>query len=293
MRRYVPWSYLLLLCLALPGWGQITEIPPARETNRSGKRPLADESADDWDRPSLPKGPVSLIGGTVAKLDPIRDRIVVRVFGGRDLTIDFDTRTQILRGSATVSSRELRPGTRIYADTVMIAGRIFAKTVRLEGSRTPGETEGQILEYNPAKQLLRVRDTISQDPVLVRLTSASEIMLRGEPAPKSNLLEGTVVAIRFHASPEGPSEAERVDILAQPGSSYTFTGTIAVVDLHDEHMTLIEPEHQNTFEVALGILPRESKSALRTGMQVTVRARFDGHRYQAQSVEPGPISQPR
>jgi hypothetical protein len=202
------------------------------------------------------------------------------------VTIDFDTRTQVLRGGTAVTSREIRPGARVYADTVMIAGRIFAKTVRLEGNGAAGETQGQIMEYNWAKQLLRVRNSISQEPVLVRLTSHSQLMQGGEPAQATSLLEGTVVAIRFHASPEGPSEAERIDILARPGSSYTFTGTISVVDLHDEHMTLVEPEHQNTFEVALGSLPRQSKASLRTGMQVTVRARFDGHKYLAESIEP-------
>ena len=285
MRRTVPWHVPLLLCLVAAGAAQITPLPQNQRTDARGHS-RADDLEDSWERPPLPKGTVSLLGGTVARVDPIRDRIVLRAFGGRDVTIDFDTRTQVLRGGTAVSSREIRPGARVYADTVMIAGRIFAKTVRLEGNGAAGETQGQIMEYNWAKQLLRVRNSISQEPVLVRLTSHSQLMQGGEPAQATSLLEGTVVAIRFHASPEGPSEAERIDILARPGSSYTFTGTISVVDLHDEHMTLVEPEHQNTFEVALGSLPRQSKASLRTGMQVTVRARFDGHKYLAESIEP-------
>ena len=285
MRRNARWNITLLLCLIGAGTAQITPLPQNPNPGTRGQS-RADELEDSWERPPLPKGAVSLMGGTVATVDPIRDRIVLRAFGGRDVTIDFDTRTQVLRGSTAVSSREIRPGTRIYADTIMIAGRVFAKTVRLEANGAAGETEGQIMEYNGTKQLLRVRDSISHEPVLVRLTSSSQLMLGGGPASTTSLLEGTVVAIRFHASAEGPSEAERIDILAQPGSSYTFTGTIAVVDLHDEHMTLVEPEHQNTFEVALGSLPQQSKANLRTGMQVTVRARFDGHKYLAESVEP-------
>ena len=285
MRRNLPGHVTLLFCLIGAGAAQITPLPQNPNPGTRGQS-RADELEDSWERPRLPKGTVSLMGGTVATVDPIRDRIVLRAFGGRDVTIDFDTRTQVLRGTTVVSSRDIRPGTRIYADTIMIAGRMFAKTLRLEGNGTAGETEGQILEYNWSKQLLRVRDSISQEPVLVRLTSRSQLMLGGEPARSTSLMEGTVVAIRFRASAEGPSEAERIDILAQPGSSYTFTGTIAVVDLHDEHMTLVEPEHQNTFEVALGSLPRQSKASLRTGMQVTVRARFDGHKYLAESVEP-------
>ena len=285
MRRNARWNVTLLLCLMSAGAAQITPLPQSPNPGTRGQA-RADELEDSWERPPLPKGTVSLMGGTVATVDPIRDRIVLRAFGGRDVTIDFDTRTQVLRGTTAVSTREIRPGTRMYADTIMIAGRIFAKTVRLEGNGTAGETQGQILEYNWAKQLLRVRDSISQEPVLVRLTSRSQLMLGNKTASTASLLEGTVVAIRFHASPEGPSEAERIDILAQPGSSYTFTGTIAVVDLHDEHMSLVEPEHQNTFEVALGSLPRQSRANLKTGMNVTVRARFDGHKYRAESVEP-------
>ena len=95
-----------------PCHAQTPVPPPARSESKSA---ATDTSLD---LPPLPRSEVSLIGGTVVRTDPIRDRIVVRAFGGKDLTLDFDVRTQILQGMNVLSVRDIRPGTRIYADTI-------------------------------------------------------------------------------------------------------------------------------------------------------------------------------
>src|ERR1700756_5710279 len=45
--------------------------------------------------PELPRSKPSLIGGTIDKLDRVRDQITVRVFGGGKMKIAFDPRTHI------------------------------------------------------------------------------------------------------------------------------------------------------------------------------------------------------
>jgi hypothetical protein len=242
------------------------------------------------DLPPLPRGGVSLIGGTVARMDPIHDRMVVRAFGGRDVTIDFDVRTAVLRGTAPASTRDLRPGTRIYADTILKDRRVFAKTIRIEGSASLGEARGQVTGYDPVKKLLRVRDIISAQPFELRLTAGTEIQSQGQPVQASDLITGTLVHVSFRSGFEGANSAQKIEILARPGSTFTFSGRILAVDLRDQHLTLAEKDSENNFEVALDSLPSDSKLRLKQGMDVVVQARFDGSKYQAQSIEPVPTS---
>jgi hypothetical protein len=266
----------------------LTTSPSPLHVEIQGKAPAPDRALD---LPPLPKGEVSLIGGTVARMDSIRDRIVVRAFGGRDVTLDFDVRTAVLRGATAVSTREIRPGTRIYADTILKDGRIFAKTLRIETNPSLGETRGQVTGYDAAKGLLRVRDIISSRPLTVRLTGVTEIRAGGEPVQATELVSGTLVRLFFHPGFEGPNSAQKIEILARPGSTFTFSGKIAVVDLRDRHLTLSETNSDNTFEVALDSLSSDARLRLKEGMDVVVQARFDGHTYQAQSIEPVSTSQ--
>lgn len=242
------------------------------------------------DLPPLPRGEVSLLGGTVARMDPIHDRMVVRAFGGRDVTIDFDVRTAVLRDTTPASTRDLRPGTRIYADTILKDRRIFAKTIRIEGSASLGDARGQVTGYDPVKKLLRVRDIISSQPFELRLTAGTEIRFQGQPVQASELVAGTLVQVSFRSGFEGASSAQKIEVLARPGSIFTFSGRILVVDLRDQHLTLAEKDSENNFEVALDSLPSDSKLRLKQGMDVIVQARFDGSKYQAQSIEPMPTS---
>src|SRR5882672_9033575 len=41
------------------------------------------------------RGKSTLIGGTIESLDHVRDRFVVRAFGGRNIAIIFDNRTRV------------------------------------------------------------------------------------------------------------------------------------------------------------------------------------------------------
>ncbi len=253
-------------------------------------QPSSPEPDRALDLPSLPKGEISLIGGTVARMDPIHDRMVIRAFGGRDIAVDFDVRTAIFRGTAAASSRDLRPGTRVYADTILKDRRIFAKTIRIEGNASLGDARGQVISYDAATQLLKMRDIISSQPFALRLNASTEIRAEGRPVPATELIAGTLVHVAFRSGLEGVHSAQKIDVLARPGSTFTFSGRIVVVDLRDQHLTLAEKDSDNNFELALDSLPSDAKLRLRQGMDVVVQARFDGRKYQAQSIEPVPTS---
>ncbi len=281
--NFLLWGVVSTAVLHSACLAQSVTTPTPLHVEVEDKSPAPDPLLD---LPPLPKGEVSLIGGTVAKMDPIFDRMVIRAFGGRDITVDFDVRTTVLRGTSAVSPREIRPGMRVYADTILKDRRTFAKTVRISTGASMGETRGQVTEYDPARKLLKVRDVISSQPFSVRLNPLTDIRDGGRAAQANELVSGTLVQVVFRSGFEGANSAQKIDILARPGSTFTFTGTIVVVDLRDGHLTLLETASDNTFEVALDSLSSDSKLRLKQGMDVVVQARFDGHKYLAQSVEP-------
>jgi hypothetical protein len=239
------------------------------------------------DGPPLPRTPASLLGGTVRRVDPIHDRMVLRAFGGGDFTIDFDVRTRVMRGAAQAELRDVRAGTRIYVDSIQKDGRIFARALHIENAGSIlGETKGQILSYDAGRGLLKVRDLISEQPLSLRLTSRTEIRAGEQVMKPSELVAGSLVQVGFQGVSDGPSVVEKIEVMARPGSSIVFMGRIAVIDLRDSHLTLYERSGENTFEVGLHSLPASERLRLKQGTDVLVHAEFDGKTYEARSIEP-------
>lgn len=247
---------------------------------------------DALDLPTLPKTQVSLIGGIVTRLDPVRDRMTLRVFGGRDVTISFDVRTCVTQGETLASMRDVRPGMRVYADTILNDGRVFAKAVRVSTIAPLGETQGQITGYEADRRILRVRDAISSRDFDLQITGNTDIRSNGQAVPVGELRSGALVKVVFKSGLEGANLAEKIAVLAQPGGTFTFSGRILSIDLRNGYMTLVEPDSQNTFEVGLDSIPMAARNQLKESAEVTVRARFDGSKYQAESVEPIATSEP-
>jgi len=278
-----PIAVVWVVVCALSGvWAQ-TATPTAQ-----GTRVEASPSANDAETsefPPLPKGTVSLIGGTVMKLDPIRDRIVLRAFGGRDVTLGFDVRTKILRQEATVSTREIRPGTRIYADTTLVNGRIFAKTIRIDTNAATGEANGQVTAYDPGTRKLKVRNALAAEPLEVQINPDTAIRSGDQTVEPSRLVVGTLVHVTFQSRADRTSLAQKVDVLAQPGGTFTFAGKITFVDLRAGFVAIADPAGANTYEVAVDHLSPDVKVRLKEGSDVVVHTKFDGQKYQAQTIE--------
>src|SRR5258708_16856552 len=79
------------------------------------------------DLPSLPPAKATLVGGTVERLDRVQDRVTLQVFGGGKMKIVFDPPTRIYRDGAPASAAALRRRARIYVDTLLLRGTIFAR----------------------------------------------------------------------------------------------------------------------------------------------------------------------
>jgi hypothetical protein len=233
--------------------------------------------------PPVPKANATLIGGTLDKIDMVRDRVTVRLFGGGKESFLFDPRTQVYRGGKAVTVADLHEGERIYLDTILEGSTVFARAIRLTAAHATGTSQGVVLKFRSNGDELVLRDALSPNPVDVRVNRSTRVMQGDRPVPISAVVPGTLISIRF--SPEGSAHntATEISILAQPGTRYTFSGQVVHIDLRTGLLVLNSSTDHKTYEVYLpsSINPDES---LQPGVMVQVVTDFDGERYVVRNV---------
>jgi hypothetical protein len=227
---------------------------------------------------------VSLIGGTVQKMDRVRDEFTVQVYGGGKINVYFDPRTHIYKNGNEATLADLRAGDRVSIDTMLDGGNIFARTIRLKGPANAGESQGVVVSYSVTSGELIVRDRLSPQPLHLRVTAQTRVVSRGQVAPASQLVQGTLVAVKFDPQKDGHEVAKEVSVLAIPGTKFTFVGEVTGLDLSSGLLMLTSANDGKTYEIYLGPSANSVKDKLRQSANVTVITRFDGDRYVAQNV---------
>jgi hypothetical protein len=233
--------------------------------------------------PPVPKANATLIGGTLDKIDMVRDRVTVRLFGGGKESFLFDPRTQVYRGGKAVTVADLHEGERIYLDTILEGSTVFARAIRLTAAHATGTSQGVVLKFRSNGDELVLRDALSPNPVDVRVNRSTRVMQGDRPVPISAVVPGTLISIRF--SPEGSAHntATEISILAQPGTRYTFSGQVVHIDLRTGLLVLNSSTDHNAYELYLppSLNPDEG---LQPGVTVKVVTDFDGERYVVRNV---------
>jgi hypothetical protein len=268
--------------------GSVTSPAVTTSTNKPNPLPADDDNAVDPaslipDLPTLPHARASLIGGTIQKVDRVQDLLTVRIFGGGKMKIFYDPRTHILRGAGVGLASDLRPGDRVYIDTILDGSTVFARNIRLATKAAAGKSEGVVVSYSPERNELLVRDQLSPDPVRLRIDSRTEIRKDGKAASASYLVPGTLVDVEF-ASQKDSRDAELVSILAVPGTDFTFSGEVTSLDLHIGLLVMTSSTDHKTYEINLDPSTVAIDDSLRPGVEVTTVANFDGERYTAKKV---------
>ncbi len=234
------------------------------------------------DLPSLPPAKATLVGGRVEKLDRVQDRLTLQVFGGGKMKVVFDPRTRIYRDGVPASAADLRPGDRVYVDTILDGSTVFARSIRLKSTAPTGESQGVIVSYG--RGVLTMRDQLSPHSVTVRLSPSTRIVKGDKISSANELVPGTLVAVKFGAQQDGHDLAREVAVLAAPGSSFTFAGEVINLDLRTGLLVLHSSTDRKTYEIYLDQAAGTVDDNLRQGAQVSVIARFDGDRYVARNV---------
>jgi len=284
----------LILSIAAHGQAQRSQSVtprPAAGLAAEGSVPATNSSEDAVDPASLlpdvrslPRARSTLIGGTVERLDRIRDRFTVRVFGGGRMKVVFDPRTRIYRDGAPASVSDLRQGDRVYIDTVLDGTSIFALNIRVKRSPSAGESEGVVTANSGDRGELTIRDTLSPRTFNVRLNSSTRIVKGDRPVSVNEITPGTLVSLTLGADKDGRNSAREISVLAVPGDSFTFAGQVVSLDMREGLLVLSSSTDQKTHDVYFdsGVLAMDD--SLHPGVDVAILARFEGNRYVARSL---------
>jgi hypothetical protein len=234
------------------------------------------------DLPPLKHETVTLIGGVVVRLDEVMNHMVFQPFGTRQkMQVHFDTRTHFYLDGKPITEREVKQGQRIYLDTQLNGDRVFAKTIWIRTSAESGVGRGQIMDFDPGKRVVTVRDELSNQPLKLQLAPNATIRKGNQPGSEGDLVQGALVGIEFGAQ----RELRGVTILASPGSTFTFAGKVTYVDLSQKMIAIDNRSDGKKYDVSMDAIAPSVLRQIREGGEVSVSTVFDGTRYSARSVD--------
>jgi len=267
--------------------------PAEQENNPDGQLPQADVLSREanpgdplLDVPPLPRGKVTMEGGIVAKIDPIRNHLTLAPFGAKEkMKIAFDERTHFFRDGRETTQAAIHQGDRVYVDTMLDGPRVFARNVHIISQRSVADVTGQVVAVNSATRRLILRDRLSGSDLNLNLAPDTRVdNLEGQAESQSQLTPGTIVSVHFVPGRRGASTADEVKILAQPGQIFTFSGKVTNVDLRNGMMAVNNQSDNEIYDIAFDPKDDGNLNLLRMGAQVTVKASFTGKGYRAESI---------
>lgn len=237
------------------------------------------------DVPPLPRGNVTVIGGTVQKIDQIRNRLVVSPFGGGEkLKMTFDERTHVFRDGTETTQMAIRKGDRVYVDTMLDGPRVFARNIRLQSQAGAADASGQIEALNLSSGVLTLRDQLSSEPVSFRVDSGTVVKREGQSSALADVKSGSLVTLKFAPGGRARGVVKEISIIAAPGTSFTFAGRVTHLDLRSKTLAVQNSSDGKTYDIIFDPAKVQGEDNLVVGAQVTVVAIFTGSGYQAQTV---------
>lgn len=242
---------------------------------------VADPASLIPDLPPVPRKDATLVGGTLEKLDRVRDQVIVRVFGGGQMKVLFDPRTHVYRGQKEVTIADLKQGERIYLDTILDGNDVFARNIRLKPEAAAGQSQGIVLKYKPDE--VSLRDGLSPSAVNIRISPSTKFEWQGRSVPASTVVTGALISVDFDSRGKGNDVARQITILALPGTKYTFVGQIVHLDLRTGLLVLNSSIDHKTYEIHLNPQGTPDDN-LQAGANVTITANFENSQYVARTV---------
>lgn len=237
------------------------------------------------DTPPLPKGKPTLIGGTAVKVDRVRSRVTVEPYGAKNkMPIYIDERSHIYRNGVETTVLGIKKGDRVYFDTMNDGPRIFAKNVRVISETGAAEVRGQIISYDAARGTIQLQDALSSRPVTFRLSGTTHVTAQQGSASVGDLGKGALVDVVFAPDKANRGIATEVRVLARPGVSYTFAGTITNVNLRDGTVSVENESDGKVYDIEFDTHSKSERSGLHVGNTVNIAATFDGENYKATNV---------
>jgi hypothetical protein len=260
--------------------------PPRPVTKTLGGGGLVDPNdvADLLAPKPLQPSKLSLIGGTVKSIDQIRDNMTIQVYDAGSMRLKFDQRTHFYRDGKETTQLTVKKGDRVYLDTQLFEGKVFAKNVHVESGSRSADASGQIVSFNPKSGDMVVQDQLAGSSVKFRVDPQTTIKNGESKTTASALRPGSLVAVKFSPRSRSTGSAEEVSIIAAPGTSFTYFGRVTHLDVRSGLLAIENQADGKVYDVHFDSSTRIPDN-LTVGSQVTAVAMFRGHDYVAQSIE--------
>jgi hypothetical protein len=242
--------------------------------------------------PPAPPGKSTILGGEIRFIDPVKDVIVLRIFGRGPVKILFDERTQVFRDGKKIPLHDLRPSDHASVQTVLDGTDIFALSIHILSQTPQGDYQGRVLSYNPASTELMISSITSREPMKLLVPATTRVVREGQPGFTSgqrglgDLVHGSLISVKFEPDRSGRGIASEIVVLATPGSQFVFSGSITDLDTHNGMLSILDPRDDKSYRISFSSSRQPVSRNLHTGDRVTISAVYDGIHYVAQSINP-------
>lgn len=232
----------------------------------------------------LPENKSALIGGTVRDIDQIKNQMTVDVFGkGGKMKVLFDPRTRFDRDGTPTNQTIIKKGDQVYLDTQLVNHKIFARDVYVHTATGTVDASGQIRSYNPKTGKLTIDDQLSGSQVTVLVSPTTVVRNQGAAGSAGDLRQLALVTLQLSPG-AGHNTANTIDVIAQPGNTFTFFGTLTNVDLRNSTLALENKADSKSYEIRFDRATTPVTDDLKVGNEVAVNAVFNGKSYTAQTL---------
>jgi hypothetical protein len=275
------------LCGLASGHGVLAQ---SRQVQGTESPALSLASSDVPPMPPAPRGSSTTFGGAITNLDPVRDRLTLRLPNQHPMAIFFDERTAVYRDGKRIRLSDLGDARNASVETTLDGSRLFALSIHLLSNADQNELQGRVVAFNPTTGDLQITSDNMSAPFTFRVDRDAQLVREGQAqsataAPGTGALApGTLVSLHFVSSGQQRPEVSRIRVLALPGMTVIFKGTVSSLDEHLGRMVLIDARNGNSYPLSFNSSILPSAQTIHLGDKLSVTADYDGTRYVARDI---------
>jgi hypothetical protein len=220
----------------------------------------------------------------------VRDQFKLNVIGQRPMRILFDERTKVFLDGSKIGLRDLGPEEHAAVETTLDGDKVFAVSIHILSKSADSQYEGRVVSYAPSTGILSITASASRNAFKVHVSSSTQLSRSGQheftsiASGPSDLAPGSLVSIKFQPHGPGQAIATSIAVLAVPGSSFSFSGSVTSIDLHSGTMVLTDPSDQKSYQISFSTALLPESRALHPGDHVMVTAAYNGTGFVASAV---------
>jgi hypothetical protein len=240
--------------------------------------------------PPRPQGKSTILGGQIRTIDPVRDELTLKAFGQRPLKILFDERTQVYRDGKKIPLRDLSPTAHASVQTLLDGTDVYALSIHMLSQSPDGDYQGRVLNFNSGTNELTINSVMFHEPIKLVVPPGTPVVRLGQTAftaaslGPADLVRGALISVDFAPDGKGHGIANRISVLARPGSAFVFVGNVTALDIHAGTLALVDPVDDKTYQISFDSASLPTTQKLHSGDHVLVTADFDGARYVASVI---------